>query len=258
MTFIPLLSQMPRRIIRPFAAGNSIHFDGVDDKITATKTGLGAAGSSYAVCAWVKADALDGTANAILSEKKTDNTGSFPFYLGVDSDNKFFFRMFTGSTYTTKDPDIPLVSTWYHIMGIRNDADDNLRIYRNGTEKHNIIYTDASSVAATPANLFLGLLATINFFPGLIKDVRIFNVALGAGDRAALALVANLGKLPSEIRGFVATNTQQIRFYPFKSVFNSTINKAGAINDHGANGVNGTGANFAGTTASGVSTDVPA
>ena len=262
----------PAMILAPGAAAaaslntQSAHFDGVDDKVTAAKTGLGASGSSYSIHAFFRLDTLPaaGQAYNFVAEQQATLNTKYPFTLRVNGDGNVRFELYDGTTWTAAlDASGLTTNTWYEVLGIRQHSNTTLYIYINRVQTASQTYTNADYSNAS-ATLLVGLDSSGSGeawrLDGLLKDVRVFNVALNATNIAFLT-VANIGKKPSEISGWDvanAANANQLRHYNFESPWsNATVNDASQVKDTGNDLSHATGVNLAGTATSGVDTVVP-
>lgn len=237
----------------------SAHFDGVDDLITAAATAVGNLNTSFSVHLFVRLDTLGAGYQTFIQERKTDNTGPYPFYIAQRNTGNIETGTNSNTILTSNAP--LAANTWYEVLIIRNGTADTLNLYVDRTLHTSIALTDGDDRATTPANLSMGAnQASSNILDGLLKDAKIFNVALNATN-IALLTVANIGKSPSEINGWDTANaadTNLLRLYNFEPPWsNATVNTASQVKDTGSAALHGTGANFAASASSGVDTVVP-
>ncbi|MEV0639602.1 LamG-like jellyroll fold domain-containing protein [Streptomyces sp. NPDC050619] len=155
--------------------GGAAEFDGTGSQIVtegpAVRTG---AGRSFTVAAWVRLSTVPGYFATAVSQEGDGVSG---FFLQYSKDEKRWAFARPGLRavgYTT-----PAVDTWTHLVGVCDGPHRKLRLYVNGVQEAE---TDDTKPTPAPGGLMIGR-ATFNgqasdFFPGAIKDVRVFDRAL--------------------------------------------------------------------------------
>lgn len=136
------------------------------------------AGHGFTVSAWVCLSAVPGFfATAVSQEETTADSGDSGFFLQYSSEEKRWAFARPGRRavgYT-----VPAAATWTHLVGVCDAAAGKLRLYVNGVQEAAI--TDTKPTAAT-GPLVIGRAKyggrPTDFFPGAIKDVRVFARAL--------------------------------------------------------------------------------
>jgi len=165
----------------------ALQFDGIDDYIS-TDFVLDPAEAAFSIFTWIKGGA---PGQVVISQ--ADGAGSGETWLGADP---LLGKLMTGLVPPAAVRFVPqaLVSEsvitdgqWHHI-GFAWDGSYRT-LYMDGTE----IAKDATAQAALKSadgGMYIGTgnnLEAVTFFSGLIDDVRIYNLALGAEEIAALA-----------------------------------------------------------------------
>jgi len=124
--------------------------------------------------AWVCLSAIPDHFATAVSQDATDVSG---FYLQYSvSENRWAFSRpgVRALSYT-----VPAADTWTHLVGVCDAARRRLRLYVDGVQQAAV--ADAAPVAA-PGPLVIGRASNqgraSDFFPGAIRDVRVFDRAL--------------------------------------------------------------------------------
>lgn len=150
-------------------------FDGVTSQIVTQgpvlRTGKG---HSFTVSAWV---CLSGVPNHFATAVSQAGTTDSAFYLQYSvAENRWAFSRpgIRALSYT-----VPAAGTWTHLVGVCDGPSRRLRLYVNGVQESAV--DDANPLAA-PGPLMIGRATyqgqATDFFPGAIRDVRVFDRAL--------------------------------------------------------------------------------
>ena len=152
-------------------------FDGTDDYITSTLTGLSS--TQYTMAGWIKIDTLDSTVNTFFSLGDWASGNGRAVGIAIDSSNRIGANVKGIADATFSEV---TVGKWYHVVAdFTSDGDTHL--YVNG----NLVDTVAGTTFAIPTNppLFIGSRAnasgtveTARLFPGSIANFRLFNRAI--------------------------------------------------------------------------------
>jgi N-acetylneuraminic acid mutarotase len=133
------------------------------------------------ISAWVKYNTLTGSQIIAGMPASAANTSPFFSYgLSKTGTNLSQFRVGLGSA----NANIAVTTgTWYHITGTYDLA--NLRLYESGTLVNTVPFTTA--VASSSQSLKMGAnVINSELLNGYMRDVRIYNTVLNAGQVAAL------------------------------------------------------------------------
>ena len=158
----------------PFAFGNALQFDGVNDYVSFTPV----TANEMTISLWAKASAADGTFGYYFS---SDTTGTDREGLRITETAGGSFGQisyFDGAAITN----LHLLSSpldWNHLVLIRNTTTKALQLYVNGVSVY------SSSIAAISTNniFILGTLnGTANYLNGTLDEVSIWNTALSGTD----------------------------------------------------------------------------
>ncbi|MCD6216075.1 MAG: LamG domain-containing protein [Candidatus Aenigmarchaeota archaeon] len=162
--------------------GSALEFDGVDDYVEVPD--IINSSNSFSVGAWVKT--FDLTRPEWETTIVNQRIGAVAWTLYQGSDSKFKFTVWhNGSVaWTAVSPTIE-ANKWYHITGVYNKEDSNIKIYLNGIASSPVTTTDSIADVATSTRIGWGANAN-RFFNGIIDDVRIYNRALSAGEIKSL------------------------------------------------------------------------
>ena len=177
-------------------AGNSgAAFDGSDSQVAAAGPVLNTGpGASFTVAAWVyltKAVAFSATAVSQDSQDGNKNSGFYLQYAGTANQSWSFTR---SSANTSAAAGIEAVSsapaalnTWVHLVGVYDASDDRLLLYVDGVPQGTA--TDTAPYA-TNGSLVIGRAQFggdyVDWFPGYIRDVEVFQQALTPAEVKAL------------------------------------------------------------------------
>ncbi|MER5212430.1 LamG-like jellyroll fold domain-containing protein [Streptomyces sp. NPDC002838] len=158
--------------------GGAAEFDGTRSQIvTASPVLRTGAGRSFTVAAWVCLSTEPGFFATAVSQEATEDSGASGFYLQYSSDEKRW--AFARPGLRAVGYSVPAVDTWTHLVGVCDGPRRKLRLYVNGVQEAE---TDDTKPIPAPGGLMIGR-ATYNgqpsdFFPGAIRDVRVFDRAL--------------------------------------------------------------------------------
>lgn len=150
-------------------------FNGVSSQIITEGPVLATgSGQSFTVAAWVCLSAVpDGFATAV-SQDATTASGFYLQYSSAEQRWAFARPGVRALSYT-----LPSADTWTHLAGVCDAADGRLRLYVDGVQQGAIGDTDPVDA---PGALMIGRATyqgqASDFFPGAIKDVRVFDQAL--------------------------------------------------------------------------------
>ena len=170
------LTNGPTRVIGKL--GQALSFDGVDDFVDVDTTSNDSldilSAQSLTLSAWIK------TQSAVSSPvimQRLDGTPYYRLYLLASGKASFALRGAVGgeteiSSLGRKDD-----GTWHHVVGIRDTAQDVMKLYVDGILEANSPDGTVGDLA-TVTNLVIGTHQATQFFDGSIDDVRVYNRAL--------------------------------------------------------------------------------
>ena len=183
----------------PFGSNSGLTFNGSTDYVD---LGLGLTSalldgsSAVTATAWIKVDTLDATDQIILAVGI-----GFGNYLGVYLSilgTTDLLRMAgrsvkTESLESVSSTDVTPTGEWIHVAGVLDYTGDAVYLYKNGVLNNsaavtfdNAVYTDANDQDVNDA---IGASFTpARNFDGSLSDVRIYDVALSAGQIYAMYL----------------------------------------------------------------------
>ena len=155
--------------------GSALKFDGTDDYVEAKTTPTVGAYQDVTVSLWVKRTSVAGGDKSIVSKDWVDDRG---INLRLDDDNTILVRV--GSLEATPAGSSWSANVWQHHTLVL-DRDGNAQLYLNGVPNGSL--WNISSVANTELGegeewvFGAGYNHTMQFFNGLIDDIRIYNYA---------------------------------------------------------------------------------
>ncbi|MFF6832100.1 MULTISPECIES: LamG-like jellyroll fold domain-containing protein [unclassified Streptomyces] len=165
----------------PGVDGSALRFDGkggfarTDGPVVDTTT-------SYTVSAWAALDALPGNYATVVSQdgRRREN----PFYLQY---GQGAFAFSTPGGHRARYATTPELSRWYHLVGVRDAARNEIRLYVDGAL--------VATAVPGPADVSTGPLAVgrarwgggnVDFWNGSVDRVRAFDRALSSEEVTAL------------------------------------------------------------------------
>ena len=161
-------------------------FNGTNSQFTTSGPVLNTApGSSFTVSAWVFMAAFtpNNAFETIVSQDGVYDSGFYLQYSGAD--HRWAFARVTEDTdngppgIRALSTSAPSLSTWTHLVGVFDAADNQLRLYVNGMLEGTA--TDTSPFAAT-GHLAIGRAQfdgqPTDWFDGAAKQIKVYNVAL--------------------------------------------------------------------------------
>lgn len=153
-------------------------------------------GTAFSTAAWIRPTSLG--LRSILAKHNNSNT-AIQYDLIIDSSNKADILVGNGGGGFDQAPSAAALSTgvWSHVCGVKNGVGANaLKMYVNGVQDASV--TSNIVMGDTTQSLAIGRISDTNarLFVGLIEHCAIWNVALTAGEVAALGH----GVLPIFIR----------------------------------------------------------
>ncbi|MEU4144770.1 LamG-like jellyroll fold domain-containing protein [Streptomyces parvulus] len=165
----------------PGVSGSALKFDGQGQSAETDGPVLDTTGS-YSVSAWVRLDALPGNYATAVSQDTRRQAS--PFYLQY---GQGAFAFSTPGENRARVEATPETGRWYHLVGVRDGADNRLSLYVDGEP--------AATAAAGPAYPSTGPLAVgraqwdgnpTDFWNGAVDQVHAYDKALTAEEVRAL------------------------------------------------------------------------
>ncbi|MFG2542994.1 LamG-like jellyroll fold domain-containing protein [Streptomyces sp. NPDC048594] len=165
----------------PGVSGSALKFDGQGQSAQTEGPVLDTTGS-YSVSAWVRLDALPGNYATAVSQDTRRQAS--PFYLQY---GQGAFAFSTPGEQRARVETTPETGRWYHLVGVRDGADNRLSLYVDGEP--------AATAAAGPAYPSTGPLTVgraqwggnpTDFWNGAVDQVHAYDKALTAEEVRAL------------------------------------------------------------------------
>ncbi|MEU5754247.1 LamG-like jellyroll fold domain-containing protein [Streptomyces sp. NPDC047829] len=162
-------------------SGSALRFDGAGAHAETDGPVLDTTGS-YSVSAWVTLDELPGNYATAVSQDGRHQAS--PFYLQY---GQGAFAFSTPGEQRARLAVTPETGRWYHLVGVRDDASNQIRLYVDGKP--------ASTATAGPNYVSTGPLAVgraqwngadTDFWNGAVDEVRAYDRALTAEEVSAL------------------------------------------------------------------------
>ncbi|UKJ63233.1 glycoside hydrolase family 2 [Cellulosimicrobium cellulans] len=161
--------------------GSAIHLDGVDDHFVTEGPVVDTTGS-YTISAWAQLDKTPGGAWSTIVGQDS-SLGSSAFYLQYGGGGRWAFS-YEGeprAEYVVQ----PVLGDWYHVVGVRDAADQKLKLYVNG-ELVGQSDVCGGTTPSGPLTIGRGQWSgnPVDYWPGTIDDVRVFDRALSDAEVA--------------------------------------------------------------------------
>ena len=162
--------------------GEALQFDGADDYVNVGNADNLSITGDLTFSMWVKISEYPTSWRNMLSKLVDDTHAEFNFRYKTSTQGQFYYGTGSAAIVCNWNPteDLPL-DTWTHIAGVRKSKTYQ-KLYFNGVEKRTMNIT--ADAVSTTANVTIGRQSNASgfFFNGIIDEVAIFNVALGAED----------------------------------------------------------------------------
>ena len=179
---------------------------------------------SYSVSAWIKLNNVTGT-QTIAS---IDGTTISPFYLQVVGGVIQFAARgsdSTGSALTTVTGGTAVVGTWYHVVGVHDNAANTISLYVNGTLQSSTAFNSpwlANGHTVIGRAKWNG--APVDFVNGAIDDVRFNDTVLDSTD------VSTLHDLGTDYSVLVGANSALVNYWRLGEATTTSDSFAGTAN----------------------------
>ncbi|MET9424773.1 LamG-like jellyroll fold domain-containing protein [Streptomyces sp. NPDC006540] len=165
----------------PGVSGSALKFDG-QGQFAQTEGPVLDTTKSYSVSAWVTLDAVPGNYATAVSQdgRRQEN----PFYLQY---GQGAFAFSTPGGHRARVETVPELGRWYHLVGVRDTASNDIKLYLDGTL--------VATAEPGPADVSTGPLSVgrarwnggnVDFWNGAIDQVHAFDKALTAEEVSAL------------------------------------------------------------------------
>jgi hypothetical protein len=163
-------------------AGKGMAFNGNGQYLEAAKPVLDTA-ADYTAAAWVKLNKADGAFQTVVSQ---DGPQSSDFYLQYSGADQRFAVSFPGLRAVS--PVKPEVGRWYHLVGVRDAANSQLRLYVDGalaaTQTVCQPFTKPTGHTVIGRGKYNGNL--VDYLDGTVDQVHMYDRALSAAEVKAL------------------------------------------------------------------------
>ncbi len=163
-------------------AGSAVRLNGEDQAFETEGPVLDTTGS-YTVSAWVQLDRIPGNWSTIVGQDAA--TGSSAFYLQYGGGGRFAFSSEGGPR--AEHVVEPVLGDWYHVVGVRDADAQTITLSLNGEQVGQASVCGGVS-ASGPLTIGRGQWNgdPVDYWPGVIDDVRVFDRALSADEVAAV------------------------------------------------------------------------
>ncbi len=162
-------------------SGSAIKLNGTNQSFTTEGPVVDTTGS-YTISAWAQLDKTPGGAWSTIVGQDS-SLGSSAFYLQYGGGGRWAFS-YEGeprAEYVVQ----PVLGDWYHVVGVRDAADQKLKLYVNG-ELVGQSDVCGGTTPSGPLTIGRGQWSgnPVDYWPGTIDDVRVFDRALSDAEVA--------------------------------------------------------------------------
>jgi hypothetical protein len=162
-------------------SGAALAFNGASQYVDIEETIVDTT-ASYSASAWVRLDNISGAFQTVVSQDAARNSAFFLQYSGAD---RKFAMSFAGLRAVA--PIVPVAGQWYHLIGVRDAAAGQLRLYINGQLGRQV---DACTGEASTGPLVIGRGRfggnSVDYWGGMIDQVHVYDRALTAAEARTL------------------------------------------------------------------------
>ena len=169
-------------VFAPGKNGQAVALNGSDQFIDTGAQLLDTSGN-YTATAWVKLNKADGSFQTVVSQDGDRDSAFFLQYSGAD---QRFAMSFPGQRALA--PTKPNPDQWYHLTGVRDAANGELRLYVDGelAATKSACSLDATSTGNTVIGRAKFGGNSVDYLDGTVDQVHLFDRALGAEEVRAL------------------------------------------------------------------------
>ena len=172
----------------------ALNFDGSNDHINVPHDDALSLTETMTLTAWVNAASFGSGYQTILA-KDSGGSGS-NFWFGAWQDELLFGFFASGSFRAVVTTGLGLqAGNWYHLAASFDNATGQVRLSVDGAEVHNEIL--AFSPSAVSADVTIGRSSNGEYWPGLLDDVRIYDVVLADTEITSLVTAGGGGGDPN-------------------------------------------------------------
>jgi hypothetical protein len=161
-------------------SGTALQLDGVDDHAETAGPVVDTAGN-FTVSAWVKLDRTDGWRTAVGQDGAVQSA----FFLQKTADtNRFSFSTSGGRALSTFTPE---AGRWYHLVGVRDARTSTHALYVDGVAQGSFkqcLNQQSQGPLSVGRARFNS--ADVDFWPGAVDQVRVWDRALSGSEVAQL------------------------------------------------------------------------
>ena len=224
-----------------FYAQNGLSFDGINDQVNCgNSTSVQITGTALTLEAWIYPTSWQTNIwQGNIINKESLSGGGYMLRCGAGGKLNFNIGSGPGWNELSSATNILTLNTWQHVAGTYDGA--YMRIYLNGVIVDSLAKT--ISMANSTSDLGIGyapIYAGSRNYPGIIDEVRIWNVTRSSAEIAA-NMNTELCSIPSSVKGYYKFN---------HGTAGGTNTSVTTLTDLSGNGNNGTLTNLAlsGTT----------
>ncbi len=169
-------------VFAPGKNGQAVALNGSNQFIDTGAQLLDTSGN-YTATAWVKLNKADGSFQTVVSQDGDRDSAFFLQYSGAD---QRFAMSFPGQRALA--PTKPNPDQWYHLTGVRDAANGELRLYVDGelAATKSACSLDATSTGNTVIGRAKFGGNSVDYLDGTVDQVHLFDRALGAEEVRAL------------------------------------------------------------------------
>jgi hypothetical protein len=166
--------------------GKGLSFNGSSNTVNINKPVVETS-ASFSVAAWVQLSNLSGWHTAVSQ----DGSNVSGFFLQFTSGGQFAFSLVnsdstSAATVRATSTFNPVVTTWYHLVGVYDNGSKQISLYANGALQSTQTVPAAWNATGQTVIGRAKWGGSVDFWPGAIDEVRLYNYALNAAAVTAL------------------------------------------------------------------------
>nr|WP_277424236.1 LamG-like jellyroll fold domain-containing protein [Cohnella candidum] len=176
--------------------GNGISLNGIDGFVSSSSSNLDKryslidSATDFTVSAWVKLNSLSG--RQTVASVDGSNVSGFNLQFGDETGKRFAFSVtdsdeIASAVTRAVSTTVPLLNTWYHLVGVHDRSNGQLRLYVNGNLQGT---AEISTGWVAAGNVVVGAAkrgGRTDYFNGTIDEVGLYNRVLSNEEIIRLA-----------------------------------------------------------------------
>ena len=170
--------------------GSALTFNGSNSTVDINQSVLNTS-NSFSVAAWVQLSDVSNWHTAVSQ----DGNNISGFFLQLTNFGPFGFSLVntdstSGTTTRALSKFNPVVNTWYHLVGVYDSGSHQASLYVNGVLQNTVSVPAAWNAGGETVIGRAKWGGAVDFWPGKVDDVRLYNRAITASDVTSIYQLA--------------------------------------------------------------------